>query len=103
MKELQRARRRFEKIAKGEYAPKPLSLEEAKARLRAADPGIDISEAIRALNEGDIKGAGLSLLYQSVAPETVAFFSPLIVQGLQAAVTALNGTNSPSSGDDASL
>ncbi|WP_353661332.1 hypothetical protein [Hydrogenimonas sp. SS33] len=95
MDELTRARRRFEKIAKGEYVPREISPEEAKARLRAADPGIDLAEAIRALNEGDLKKAGLSLLYQSLAPETVAFFAPLLAQGLQAAFTALNAEEKP--------
>ena len=73
------ARRRFDAIVKGRYAPKTLSLEEAKARVRETDPGIDMSELLRALNEGDLKRAGSSLLWQTVAPETIAYFTPLIV------------------------
>ncbi|BDY13321.1 hypothetical protein [Hydrogenimonas cancrithermarum] len=88
MSELEEARRRFDAIAKGRYAPRTLSLEEAKARLRETDPGIDVSDLLAALDEGDLKRAGTSLVWQVIAPETIAYFTPLIVELLQSAVAS---------------
>ncbi len=101
MDELQEARRRFEKIARGEYVPKPMSVEEAKARLREADPGLDLSDVIAALDEGDLQRAGLALFRQSVAPQAIAYFAPLLAEAMAAALEALEegaekGTEPPS-------
>ncbi|WP_201351841.1 hypothetical protein [Hydrogenimonas urashimensis] len=76
---LTEARKRFEAIAQGRYVPKKLSVGEAKKRLRETDPGIDVSDLLCALAEGDLKRAGSSFLWQTLAPETVAYFTPLIV------------------------
>ena len=90
---LSEARRRFDAIVKGRYVPRRTSLEVAKRRLRETDPGIDMSELLHALNEGDIKGAGASLLWQTLAPETIAYFTPLIVSTIESVMAASQKKN----------
>ena len=85
------AKKRFDAIMKGRYVPKPVSLEEAKARVRATDPGIDISELLQALNEGDLRRAGTSVFRQALAPEAVAYFTPLILGTIESIVAATSG------------
>ncbi len=86
MDELRGARRRFKALSEGRYVPKELSLEEAKKRLRQSDPGIDVSEALTALNQGDLERAAAALVHQALLPETIAFFAPLIAKGLESFV-----------------
>jgi hypothetical protein len=83
MDEVREARERLDAILRGRYVPRRLTPEEAKRRLMETDPGIDISDALSALREGDLSKAAQNLLYQSLAPETVAFFAPLIAEALR--------------------
>ncbi|WP_456451330.1 hypothetical protein [Hydrogenimonas sp.] len=88
MREVKAARERLEKLLQGRYVPKRLTPEEAKRRLLDADPGIDISDVLKALQEGDAAKAAQNLLYQSFAPEAIAFFSPLVASALQGFIAA---------------
>ena len=88
MNDLQESRRRFDALLKGRYAPRPISPEEAKLRLRQTDPGIDISEFLAALSQKDLRRAGNALVWQTLAPETIAYFTPLIVGAIQSFVAA---------------
>ena len=84
MSEVEAARARLEALLKGRYVPRESDVESAKRRLQACDPGIDISEALEALSRGDLPRAADALLYQAVAPQTIAFMAPVIASFLQA-------------------
>ena len=57
---------------------KPLSVEEAKKRLRETDLGIDISEILRILNTPSDKKIKLLLIEILSSPEIISYFSPVI-------------------------
>ena len=100
MDEVEKARARLDALLKGRYVPKRLSPEEAKRRLIEADPGLDLSDVLKALQEGDAAKAAQNLLYQSLAPEAIAFFSPLIASALQGFVAA---SKNPAESDEKPL
>ncbi len=83
MKSPKSARARFQAIARGRYVPGHLSVEEAKARLRRADPGLDFSHIFQALDEGDLRRAGSSLAVEVAASRAFAYFYPLMVDAVQ--------------------
>ncbi len=76
------ARARFKAVAKGEYYPAQIGVEEAKERLKAADSGLDISPLLRAEDEEALKRAVLLLLVQGADPKTLSYFSPLFIEAL---------------------
>lgn len=78
------ARARFEAVSKGRYYPKKVTPQEARERLLETDPGIDISPILRARDEEDLKRAALSLLAQSADPKMVSYFSPVIIEAINA-------------------
>ncbi|WP_457598758.1 hypothetical protein [Hydrogenimonas sp.] len=77
---LKEARERFEALSKGRYYPGHLPLKEAKARLRACDPGLDIAPLLRADSAEELKRALLVMAAESADRETIAYFSPLLAE-----------------------
>ncbi len=86
---IREARERFEALAKGQYVPQKLSVQKARERLRQVDPGLDVSRVLRALDEGDIKRAGMSLAVEAAASQALAYFYPLIVDAVEMAVNLI--------------
>ena len=88
--ELKEAKERFEALSKGRYYPKRLTLQEAKERLARTDPGLDISPLLSAKDAAELKRAALSLLAQSAQPQTLSYFSPLLVEALDEVLKLLD-------------
>ncbi|BBG66627.1 hypothetical protein NNO_1924 [Hydrogenimonas sp.] len=80
--ELKEARERFEAISRGGYYPKRLTPEEARERLRMSDPGIDISPLLGAGEKDQLKHAALLLLAEAANPQTLSYFSPILVEAI---------------------
>lgn len=79
------ARKNFTALLQGKPPRRELSLAEAKARLRAADPSIDISRPLNDLSRGNVKEAGIALAVETAAAVTMPYLRPL----LTATVTVL--------------
>jgi len=97
MSELERARERLKAVSKGHYVPKELSIEEAKAKLRAADPAIDISDVLKALNhEEDMQKAAASVTLETLTdPAVVSYWSPVLIGLFQALSSAVKQLQPP--------
>jgi hypothetical protein len=79
------ARQNLQTLFKGKRPPGEISTKEAKARLRAADPGLDISRSLKHLGSGEVKEAVLSLAVEVTASLTIFSIQPLmttLVHGL---------------------
>jgi len=79
------ARRNFERVLAGKAPRRHLSPAEAKARLRAADPGIDISGPLASLNRGEVEDAATALAVETA----VAISLPSLRSLLRRAVVHL--------------
>ncbi len=75
------ARQRFLAVTQGRRPADPtLDIATAKARLRQADPGLDIGPALRLLGEGRWRPALLSLMPWLLGESGRAWFAPLLLQ-----------------------
>lgn len=74
------ARNNIKTLLQGKTPRKALSLGEAKARLRAADPGINISRSLHDLNRGKVKAAGTALVIETAAVVTIPYLQPLLTR-----------------------
>ena len=84
------ARRRFRAVARGRHPADPqLDVAAAKARLREADPGIDISPLLGFAAQRRWKPALLSVLPWAMSYEGRAYLAPLLMAALDAADRAL--------------
>ncbi len=84
------ARRRFRAVARGRHPADPqLDVATAKARLREADPGIDISPLLGLAGQRRWKPALLSVLPWAMSPEGRAYLAPLLLAVLDGADRAL--------------
>lgn len=90
MSELEKARARLKAISEGHYVPKGISIEDAKKRLRAADPAIDISGILQALHQGkDLEKAATSMVLETVSdPAVVHYWSPVLAGFVQTLIEA---------------
>ena len=80
------ARRRFRAVARGRHPTQPhLDVAAAKARLREADPGIDIGPLLHFAAKRRWQPALLSLLPWGMSPEGRAYLAPLLLAALNAA------------------
>ncbi len=85
--DVETAKARFKAVAQGRHVPSGISVEEAKKRLRQTDPGLDISDMLRAIDQGDPKKAGMSLLMEAATdPSVITYWSPLLIGLVQALV-----------------
>ena len=76
--ESNKARQNLQTLFKGKRPPGEISTETAKARLRAADPGLDISRSLKHLGKGEVKEAVVSLAVEVTASLTILSIQPLI-------------------------
>ncbi|WP_456390245.1 hypothetical protein [Hydrogenimonas sp.] len=91
--EVERAKKRFMSIAQGRHVPADISIEEAKKRVRQTDPGLDISDIVRAIDQRDLKKAGTSLLLEvATDPSIITYWSPLLIGLVQALVPSSKKT-----------
>jgi hypothetical protein len=72
------ARKNIQKMLQGAPPRRTPSLEEAKARLRAADPGIDISRPLKLVNRGETGQAAAGLLAETVTAITLPYIHPVL-------------------------
>ncbi len=77
---LDEARKRFEALSHGRYVPRRIGVEEAKARLRDCDPGIDIAPLLRADSAEELERALLLVTVEAADKERAAYFSPLLAE-----------------------
>jgi len=100
MGDLEDARARFKAISEGRYVPKALSVEEAKKRLREADPGMDISGSLQALRRNDTQKAAASVVLETLAdPSVVSYWSPALIGLLLALMPAGESAPYPKTGE----
>lgn len=85
------ARENFKALLRGTPAPrsKP-TLAQAKARLRAADPAIDISRPLQQLSRGDIKEAAVTLAAETVTTVSLPYLRPVITSALHGLLAEKN-------------
>jgi hypothetical protein len=97
MSDVEHARARLKAISEGHYAPKEISVEEAKKQLRAADPSIDISGFLKALHhEENLQEAATSAALETLAdPQVVSYWSPVLIGLFQALISAGKSAASP--------
>jgi len=74
----EKARKNFQTLLKGKTPPRVISTAEAKARLRATDPDIDIGRPLHCLNQGRIKQAGVALSIEIATTATFSYLRPLV-------------------------
>ncbi len=76
--ETEQARANLKNILLGKPSHREPTLTEAKAGLRATDPGIDISRPLKQLNQGNIKGAVVDLAFEATTTITLPYLRPLL-------------------------
>jgi hypothetical protein len=76
--ERNQARANFRALLQGKPSSQDLTLAEAKARLRAADPGVDVGSSLKHLNQGELKEAGLSLGMETAVALTLPCLRPVL-------------------------
>jgi len=76
--DLEQARANVKNILQGKAIYHAATLAEAKERLRATDPGIDISRTLKQLNRRNIKGAVVDLAFEAAATITLPYIRPLL-------------------------
>ncbi len=81
------ARENIKSLLQGKAPRRELSLVEAKARLRATDPAIDISRPLGHLSQGDMKKAGITLAVETAAAVTIPYLRPLLTLGVTELMT----------------
>ena len=72
------ARKNVRSLLQGSPPKRELSLAEAKARLRATDPEIDISRSLRLLNKGQAGQASRSLAAEIVSTVSLPYIQPIL-------------------------
>jgi hypothetical protein len=72
-----RARENMLDILRGKKPATSVTVEAAKARLRAADPALDISRPLTSLNQGNLKQAGVALSIEIATTATFSYLRPL--------------------------
>ncbi len=81
------ARKNFGRVLAGKPPRRRLSPVEAKARLRAADPGIDISRPLARLNRGETAEAGAALAVETVVALALPFLRSLLGRAAEGLLT----------------
>ncbi len=79
---LEQARANVQNILQGKAINHAPTLAEAKERLRATDPGIDISRPLRQLNTGNGKEAVVDLAFEVGATISLPYLRPLFTAAI---------------------
>ena len=89
--ENKKARENFKAILRGKAPDKELSTAEAKTRLRAADPDLDIGRPLMHLARGEVKQAGFTLAVEVATTITLPYLRPMITTSLLGLQSLLAG------------
>jgi hypothetical protein len=84
------ARENFKALLRGKPPRSKPTLAEAKARLRAADPAIDISRPLRHLSRGDVKQATVTLAAETLATVSLPYIRPVVTTAIDVLLTGKN-------------
>ncbi len=76
--DIEQARANVRNILQGKPVNRAPTLAEAKKRLRAADPDIDISRTLKQLNQRNVKGAVVDLAFEVATTISLPYFRPLL-------------------------
>ncbi len=72
------ARANVRNILQGRPISRAPTLAQAKERLRATDPDIDISRTLKQLNRGNIKEAVVNLAFETATTISLPYLRPLL-------------------------
>ncbi len=79
MNEIEIKKNRFKLILEGKYVPKVITIRQAKEKLRKTDPGIDISELLRIINNEKKEKILKEVLIELITnPDLLAYYMPII-------------------------
>lgn len=78
----EQARANLKKLLQGKAINHAPTLAEAKERLRATDPGIDISRPLRQLNRGHGKEALVDLAFEAATTISLPYLRPLFTAAI---------------------
>jgi len=76
--DIEQARANVRNILQGKLIKQAPTLDQAKERLRATDPDIDISRTLKQLNQRNIKGAVVDLAVEAATTITLPYLRPLL-------------------------
>ena len=77
------ARRNLQRVLEGKAPRRQLTVAEARARLRALDPGIDISGSLARLNRGELGDAGVALVVEAAVAATLPSLRALLERAVE--------------------
>ena len=86
------ARKNLRRVLEGKSPRRRLSRAEARARLRAADPAVDIGASLAHLNRGELGEAGLSLVVESVIALSLPALRSLLLRTAERLLAEGKGT-----------
>ncbi len=79
MNEIEIKKNRFKLMLEGKYVPKDISIQEAKEKLKKTDPGIDISELLKIINNEKKENILKSILIELITnPDILVYYMPVI-------------------------
>ncbi len=79
MNEIEIKKNRFKLMLEGKYVPKGISIQEAKEKLKKTDPGIDISELLKIINNEKKENILKSILTELITnPDILVYYMPVI-------------------------
>ena len=84
------ARAEFQALLQGKPSRSKPTLAEAKARLRAADPAIDISRPLKHLSRGDVKQAAVTMAAETLATVSLPYIRPVVTTAIDVLLTGKN-------------
>ncbi len=93
--DIEQARANVKSILRGKPVKRAPTLAQAKERLRAADPGIDISHPLKQLNQRNIKGAAVDLAVEAATTISLPWLRPLITATIVNLYEHGTGTRGP--------
>jgi hypothetical protein len=84
MSDVAQAKQAFQSLMNARRSSREISIEEAKQRLREADPGVDVGRLVAALNQRDYETALAQLLVEIPVETWLELLKPLEAKALQA-------------------
>lgn len=79
MNNIEIKKKRFKLLLEGKYIPKDISIQEAKERLKKTDPGIDISNILKIINQEKKDKILKEILIEIITnPDVLVYYMPLI-------------------------
>ena len=79
MNNIEIKKKRFKLLLEGKYIPKDISIQEAKERLKKTDPGIDISNILKIINQEKKDKILKEILIEIITnPDIFVYYMPII-------------------------